>query len=79
MSTIAPQPEGRSRAKAQEKHMGRVPAMTPEQQKGPLDGARRALRCKELAHSLQSYNVGVSTIRRATALYDRQIVTSEPV
>jgi DNA invertase Pin-like site-specific DNA recombinase len=38
--------EGRSRAKAQGKHMGRPPTLTRRSRKRPLDGVRRALRCK---------------------------------
>jgi DNA invertase Pin-like site-specific DNA recombinase len=36
--------EGRSRAKAQGKHMGRPPSLTPSQKKRPSGGVRRALR-----------------------------------
>ena len=53
--------EGRSRAKARGQHMGRPPALTPQQQ----DEARRrraeGATLKELA---QSYNVGIATISR---------------
>ena len=38
--------EGRSRAKAQGKHMGRPPSLTRHRRKRPSGGARRALRCK---------------------------------
>src|ERR687890_244047 len=39
--------EGRGRAKAQGKHMGRPPSLTAaHSRKRPLDGARRALRCR---------------------------------
>ena len=39
--------EGRSRAKAQGKHMGRPPSLTHRHsRKRPSGGARRALRCK---------------------------------
>ena len=38
--------EGRSRAKAQGKHMGRPPSLTRRSRKRPSDGARRALRCR---------------------------------
>ncbi|HQT89629.1 MAG TPA: recombinase family protein [Acidiphilium sp.] len=53
--------EGRSRAKARGQHMGRPPALTPQQQ----DEARRrraeGATLKELA---LSYNVGIATIAR---------------
>src|SRR6202047_5052730 len=53
--------EGRSRAKARGQHMGRPPALTPQQQ----DEARRhrdeGATLKELA---QIYNVGLATISR---------------
>lgn len=53
--------EGRSRAKARGQHMGRPPALTPQQQ----DEARRrraeGATLKELA---RSYNVGITTISR---------------
>ena len=53
--------EGRSRAKARGQHMGRPPALTPQQQ----DEARRrraeGATLKELA---RSYNVGIATIAR---------------
>jgi DNA invertase Pin-like site-specific DNA recombinase len=52
--------EGRSRAKARGQHMGRPPALTPQQQaarKRRDEGAT----LKELA---QSYNVGLATIFR---------------
>src|ERR1700746_3218960 len=38
--------EGRSRATAQGKHMGRPPALTRHSRKRPADAARRALRCR---------------------------------
>ena len=54
--------EGRSRAKAKGKHMGRPPSLTPQQQ----DEARRrradGATLQELANS---YNVGRTTISRA--------------
>jgi DNA invertase Pin-like site-specific DNA recombinase len=55
MSTIAPQPGGRSRAKAQGKHMGRPPAMTPVQQKEVTITRRRAqgATLQELARGVQ--------------------------
>jgi DNA invertase Pin-like site-specific DNA recombinase len=53
--------EGRSRAKARGQHMGRPPALTPQQQaearKRRADGAT----LKELA---ESYDVGIATIAR---------------
>ena len=53
--------EGRSRAKVRGQHMGRPPALTPQQQaearKRRADGAT----LKELA---SSYNVGITTIAR---------------
>src|ERR1700738_4524050 len=55
--------EGRSRAKAQGKHMGRPPSLTPAQQKEAARRRARGATLQELAHS---YNVGISTIRRAT-------------
>src|SRR3954451_21704384 len=55
--------EGRSRAKAQGKHMGRPPALTSEQQKEATGRRAQGATLQELACS---YNVGISTIRRAT-------------
>ena len=55
--------EGRSRAKVQAKQMGRPPALTPEQQKEATTRRAQGSTLQELAHS---YNVGISTIRRAT-------------
>jgi DNA invertase Pin-like site-specific DNA recombinase len=55
--------EGRSRAKAQGKQMGRPPALTPAQQK---EAAQRCARGATLIELARSYNVGISTIRRAT-------------
>ena len=55
--------EGRSRAKAQGQHMGRPPTLTPEQRKEATKRRAQGATLKELAHS---YNVGISTIRRAT-------------
>src|SRR5918998_3180191 len=37
---------GRDRAKAQGKHIGRPPSLTPHSRKRPPGGARRALRCR---------------------------------
>jgi DNA invertase Pin-like site-specific DNA recombinase len=55
--------EGRSRAKAQGQHMGRPPALTPQQQK---EATRRRAQGATLDELARSYNVGISTIRRAT-------------
>jgi DNA invertase Pin-like site-specific DNA recombinase len=56
--------EGRSRAKAQGQQMGRPPApLTPAQQKEATQRRARGATLDELA---RSYNVGISTIRRAT-------------
>jgi DNA invertase Pin-like site-specific DNA recombinase len=53
--------EGRSRAKAQGKHMGRPPALTPEQQK---EAARRRAQGATLQELAKSYNVSRATISR---------------
>jgi DNA invertase Pin-like site-specific DNA recombinase len=55
--------EGRSRAKAQGKQMGRPPALTSAQQKEATQRRARGATLDELA---RSYNVGISTIRRVT-------------
>src|ERR1700682_1990099 len=55
--------EGRSRAKAQGKHMGRPPSLTAQQKKEAIRRRARGATLHELA---KSYNVGISTIRRAT-------------
>jgi DNA invertase Pin-like site-specific DNA recombinase len=55
--------EGRSRAKAQGKAMGRPPSLTPAQQKEVSRRRAEGATLQELAHS---YNVGISTVRRAT-------------
>ena len=55
--------EGRSRAKAQGQQMGRPPALTPAQQ---TEAARRRAEGATLNELARSYNVGISTIRRAT-------------
>src|SRR5256714_1687356 len=55
--------EGRSRAKARGQQMGRPPALTPAQQK---EATRRLARGATLDELARSYNVGISTIRRAT-------------
>src|SRR3954453_10377432 len=59
--------EGRSRAKARGKHMGRPPSLTPAQQKEATRRRAQGATLQELAHS---YNVGISTIRRVTRAYD---------
>src|SRR5271154_1563619 len=56
--------EGRSRAKAQGKAMGRPPSLTPAQQK---EATRRRAQGATLDELAKSYNVGISTIRRATS------------
>jgi DNA invertase Pin-like site-specific DNA recombinase len=55
--------EGRNRAKAQGQQMGRPPALTPQQQK---EATRRRAQGATLDELARSYNVGISTIRRAT-------------
>jgi DNA invertase Pin-like site-specific DNA recombinase len=55
--------EGRSRAKACGQQMGRPPALTPAQQK---EANRRRAQGATLDELARSYNVGISTIRRAT-------------
>ena len=55
--------EGRSRAKAQGKQMGRPPALTLAQQK---EATRRRAQGATLDELARSYNVGISTIRRVT-------------
>jgi DNA invertase Pin-like site-specific DNA recombinase len=55
--------EGRSRTKAQGKAMGRPPSLTPAQQK---EATRRRAEGATLDELARSYNVGISTIRRAT-------------
>jgi len=53
--------EGRSRAKARGQHMGRPPALTPQQQAEARHRRAEGATLKELA---RSYNVGVATIAR---------------
>jgi DNA invertase Pin-like site-specific DNA recombinase len=55
--------EGRGRAMAQGKAMGRPPSLTPAQQKEATRRRAQGATLQELAHR---YNVGISTIRRAT-------------
>jgi DNA invertase Pin-like site-specific DNA recombinase len=56
--------EGRSRAKAQGKAMGRPPSLTPEQKK---EAIRRRAQGETLAELARSYNVSRATISRLTA------------
>ena len=56
--------EGRSRAKAQGKHMGRPPSLTPAQQKEAIRRRVQGATLDELAHS---YNVSRATICRLRA------------
>jgi DNA invertase Pin-like site-specific DNA recombinase len=53
--------EGRIRAKARGQHMGRPPALTPQQQKEARGRRAEGATLNELA---QSYNVGIATISR---------------
>jgi DNA invertase Pin-like site-specific DNA recombinase len=53
--------EGRSRAKGRGQHMGRPPAMTPQQRAEARQRRAEGATLKELA---QSYNVGLATISR---------------
>ena len=53
--------EGRSRAKAQGKHMGRPPSLTPAQQK---EATRRRAQGATLQELARSYNVSRATISR---------------
>lgn len=53
--------EGRSRATARGQHMGRPPALTPQQQAEARQRRADGATLKELA---QSYNVGLATISR---------------
>ena len=56
--------EGRSRAKARGQHMGRPPALTPQQQDEARQRRAEGATLKELA---KSYNVSVATISRLAA------------
>ena len=56
--------EGRNRAKAQGKAMGRPPSLTPAQQK---EAIRRRAQGETLAELARSYNVSRATISRLTA------------
>ncbi len=53
--------EGRSRAKAKGKHMGRPPSLTPSQKKEAARRRAQGATLQELAHS---YNVSRATISR---------------
>jgi DNA invertase Pin-like site-specific DNA recombinase len=53
--------EGRSRAKLRGQHMGRPPALTPQQQAEARQRRAEGATLKELA---RSYNVGIATISR---------------
>jgi Resolvase, N terminal domain len=55
--------EGRSRAQKRRQHMGRLPRLTPEQRKEARQRRADGATLEELA---ASYNVGETTIRRAT-------------
>src|SRR3984893_9822204 len=55
--------EGRNRAQKRGQQMGRPPALTPAQQK---EATRRRAQGATLDELARSYNVGISTIRRAT-------------
>ena len=56
--------EGRSRAKAQGKHMGRPPSLTPAQQK---EATRRRAQGATLQELADSYDRSISTMRRANS------------
>jgi DNA invertase Pin-like site-specific DNA recombinase len=56
--------EGRNRAKARGKHMGRPPSLTPEQKK---EASRRRAQGATLDELARSYNVSHSTISRLAA------------
>jgi DNA invertase Pin-like site-specific DNA recombinase len=55
--------EGRGRAKAQGKHMGRPPSLTAAQQK---EATRRRVEGATLQELADSYDRSISTMRRAT-------------
>jgi len=55
--------EGRGRAKARGKHMGRPPSLTPEQQK---EATRRRAQGATLQELADSYDRSIATMRRAT-------------
>ena len=64
-NAIYPHPRGRtrSRAKAQGKHMGRPPSLTPSQRK---EAARRRAQGATLQELADNDNVGINTVRRHT-------------
>jgi DNA invertase Pin-like site-specific DNA recombinase len=55
--------EGRTRAKARGKHMGRPPSLTPAQQK---EATRRRAQGATLQELADSYDRSIATMRRAT-------------
>jgi DNA invertase Pin-like site-specific DNA recombinase len=55
--------EGRSRAKARGKHMGRPPSLTPEQQE---EATRRRAQGDTLQELADSYDRSIATMRRVT-------------
>jgi hypothetical protein len=55
--------DGRRRAKAQGKHMGRHPSLTPAQQKEAISRRAQGATLEELA---RSYNISRATISRLT-------------
>jgi DNA invertase Pin-like site-specific DNA recombinase len=55
--------EGRNRAKAQGRPMGRPPTLSPEQQK---EAARRRAQGAKLQELADSYDCSIATMRRAT-------------
>ena len=58
---------GRSRAKAQGKHMGRPASLTPAQQK---EASRRRAQGATLQELADSYDRSISTMRRACAPHE---------
>jgi DNA invertase Pin-like site-specific DNA recombinase len=64
--------EGRARAKARGKHMGRPPKLTPEQQREARQRRTEGATLEELA---RSYNVARATISRLG--YDRRVPQTE--
>jgi DNA invertase Pin-like site-specific DNA recombinase len=57
--------EGRTRAKARGQHMGRPPALTPQQQAEARQRRAEGATLKELA---RSYDVGIATIARLSLI-----------
>src|SRR3954466_1199402 len=68
--------EGRSRAKAQGKHMGRPASLTPAQQK---EATRRRAQGATLQELADSYDRSISTMRRATRAISRGVFASHPI